>query len=209
MKKILMIILLFILTSSCSNAKEINITEDNALKDKKYEIAVFAGGCFWCMEPPFEKLDGVYLVISGYTGGHKKYPTYSETNTGRTGHTEAVKVYYNPQKVTYQKLLDIFWRQFDPTDSGGSFYDRGSQYRSGIFYATKNQRKLAEESKKKLDKSGRFKKPIVTEITELKEFYRAEEYHQDYYKKNPIRYKIYRNGSGRDKFINKYWGTEK
>lgn len=176
--------------------------------EPKYEFATFAGGCFWCMEPPFEKLDGVIDVISGYTGGQKVNPTYQEVSAGTTGHAEAIQVKYDPAKVSYQKLLDTFWRQIDPTDAGGSFVDRGLQYRSGIFFHTEEQRRLAEQSKADLAKSGRFASPIVTEIVKAGVFYPAEEYHQDYAKKNPIRYKYYRYNSGRDQFIKKAWGAQ-
>ncbi len=173
-----------------------------------YERAVFAGGCFWCMEPPFEKLDGVGDVISGYTGGHKDNPTYKEVSRGGTGHLEAVEIYYDPKKVTYEKLLEVFWRQVDPTDPGGQFVDRGESYETAIFYVGETQKALAEESKKALDASGRYDKPIVTPIVEAKTFYRAEEYHQDYYKKNPLRYKFYRFNSGRDQFLKRIWDKE-
>jgi peptide methionine sulfoxide reductase msrA/msrB len=176
-----------------------------AFAEEKYEKAIFAGGCFWCMEPPFEKLDGVKEVISGYTGGTKENPTYKEVSSEKTGHAEAVEVIYDPEKVSYAALLDVFWRQINPTDAGGQFVDRGSSYRSGIFYLNEEQKELAEKSKEQLGKSGRFSKPIVTEITPASRFYRAEEYHQDYYKKNTIRYKYYRYGSGRDQFLKKAW----
>jgi peptide methionine sulfoxide reductase msrA/msrB len=171
--------------------------------------AVFAGGCFWCTESDFEKVPGVIEVVSGYTGGHVANPTYEEVSSGGTGHVEAVKVIYDPAKVTYAQLLDWFWRHVDPTDSGGQFVDRGSQYRSVIFYADEDQRSLAEASKEKLAASGRFKKPVITEILPLGPFYPAEEYHQDYYKKNPVRYHYYRWNSGRDQFLEKVLGDEK
>lgn len=185
------------------------IMQANASAETKYEEAIFAGGCFWCMEPPFEKLDGVKEVVSGYTGGHKENPTYKEVSAGGTGHAEAVKVIYDPSRVSYETLLEVFWRQIDPTDPAGQFVDRGSQYRSAIFYMNEEQKALAEKSKDELANSGKFDKPIVTEILPAGEFYRAEDYHQDYYKKNPIRYKIYRFGSGRDKFLEKAWGEER
>ncbi len=172
------------------------------------EKAIFAGGCFWCMEPPFEKLDGVKEVISGYTGGHKVKPTYKEVSSDTTGHVEAVEVVYDPSKVSYEKLLDVFWRQVDPTDGGGQFVDRGSSYVTGIFYENEQQKRLAEASKEKLERSGRYDKPIVTPVTKAGPFYRAEEYHQDYYKKNPIRYKFYRYNSGRDKYLDRVWSKE-
>ena len=171
--------------------------------------AVFAGGCFWCMEAPFEKLDGVTAVISGYTGGKKMNATYKAVSAGGTGHAEAVEVHYNPQQISYEKLLDVFWKQINPTDAGGQFVDRGSQYRSGIFYLNDEQKRLAEESKQKLAKSGRFDKPIITEIVMAGEFYPAEEYHQDYHSKNPLRYWYYRGGSGRDDFLDKVWGKDR
>lgn len=168
--------------------------------------AVFAGGCFWCTEADFEKLPGVLEVVSGYTGGHVVNPTYKQTSAGGTGHVEAVQVRYDPAKISYARLLDWFWRHVDPTDSSGQFVDRGFQYRSVIFYADEEQHRLAEASKKQLASSGRFDKPVVTEILPLGPFYRAEEYHQDYYKKNPVRYKFYRYRSGRDQFLEKAWG---
>jgi peptide methionine sulfoxide reductase msrA/msrB len=176
-----------------------------ARTEERHERAIFAGGCFWCMEPPFEKLDGVKDVISGYTGGTKENPTYKEVSSETTGHAEAVEIIYDPEKVSYATLLDVFWRQINPTDGGGQFVDRGSSYRSGIFYLNEEQKELAEKSKEELGKSGRFSEPIVTEITPASRFYRAEEYHQNYYKENPIRYKYYRYGSGRDQFLKKAW----
>ncbi|ALC16289.1 methionine-S-sulfoxide reductase [Desulfuromonas soudanensis] len=171
--------------------------------------AIFAGGCFWCMEPPFEKLEGVISVTSGYIGGEKKNPTYKEVSAGGTGHVEAVQIVYDPEKVDYEKLLDVFWQNIDPTDGGGQFVDRGSQYRSAIFTLDDTQKGLSEESKERLARSGRFAAPIVTEIVAATTFYPAEEYHQDYYKKNPIRYKYYRWGSGRDQFLDRIWGEER
>jgi peptide methionine sulfoxide reductase msrA/msrB len=172
----------------------------------KLEKATFAGGCFWCMTPPFEGLDGVKEVIAGYTGGHKENPTYEEVSSGRTGHIEAVQVVYDPSKITYEKLLEVFWKQIDPTDAGGQFVDRGSQYRTAIFYHTAEQKVAAEKSKAALQGTGRFKKPVVTEILPTGRFYPAEEYHQDYEKKNPVRYEFYRSNSGRDQFLAQAWG---
>lgn len=168
--------------------------------------ATFAGGCFWCMESPFEKLDGVIKVVAGYTGGEKENPTYEEVSTGATGHSEAVEVTYDPSKITYEELLDVFWRNIDPTDKGGQFADRGSQYKTAIFYHDDEQKHLAEESKKALEKSGRFERPIATEIRKVSKLYKAEDYHQDYYKKCPIDYERYKKGSGREDFIEKTWG---
>ncbi|MDY6905470.1 MAG: peptide-methionine (R)-S-oxide reductase MsrB [Thermodesulfobacteriota bacterium] len=173
------------------------------------KTAVFAGGCFWCTESDFEKVDGVVEAISGYTGGDKKNPTYKEVSSGTTGHIESVKVVYNPSVISYEGLLDVFWRHIDPTDPSGQFVDQGPQYRSAVFYANDKQKRLAEKSKKKLAASGPFDKPVVTEILPLGPFYPAEEYHQDYYKNNPIRYKWYRYRSGRDQFLEKTWGNEK
>ncbi len=177
-------------------------------KGENLEVATFAGGCFWCTESDFEKVPGVVKVISGYTGGQKENPTYEEVSSGSTGHVESVQVFYDPKKVTYDDLLNYFWRHIDPTDGSGQFVDRGAQYRSVIFYHDKVQKETAEKSKEALEKSGKFKKPIVTEILMFSRFYPAEEYHQDYYKKNPLRYKYYRFGSGRDQFLEKVWAKE-
>ncbi len=174
----------------------------------KNEKATFAGGCFWCMEPPFEKMDGVKEVISGYTGGHKVNPTYKEVSADTTGHVEAVEVIYDPAKVTYENLLDVFWKQIDPTDKGGQFVDRGSSYRTAIFYHNDKQKQLAEKSRADLERSGIYDNPVVTGIVPASVFYRAEEYHQDYYKKNPIRYKFYRYNSGRDQYLKKIWSKK-
>jgi peptide methionine sulfoxide reductase msrA/msrB len=181
---------------------------------EKTASAVFAGGCFWCTESDFEKVEGVIEVISGYTGGRVKNPTYKQVSGGGTGHIEAVKVIYDPARISYEQLLDVFWQHVDPTDPGGQFVDRGAQYRSAVFYADKTEKRLAEQSKQRLSASGRFSKPIVTDFLPLGEFYPAEDYHQDYYKKNPIRYNGYRYGSGRDQFLKKTWedmktGTQK
>jgi len=170
--------------------------------------ATFAGGCFWCMQPPFEKLDGVKEVAAGYTGGATVNPTYEQVSSGGTGHLESIEVTYDPTKVSYEKLLDVFWRQINPTDAGGSFVDRGTSYKSAIFYHTDDQKKLAEASINKLQRSGRFDKPIVTELRAAGPFYRAEDYHQDYWKKNPVRYKFYRYNSGRDQYIERVWGKD-
>ena len=167
--------------------------------------AVFAGGCFWCTESDFEKVDGVVEVVSGYTGGHVENPSYSAVSGGGTGHIEAIKVIYDPSTISYEALLDVFWRHVDPTDPGGQFVDRGDQYRSAIFFANEKEKRLAEDSRKRLEQSDRFSKPVATLIIPLEIFYPAEDYHQDYYKKNPIRYKWYRSGSGRDAFLKKAW----
>jgi len=173
------------------------------------EFATFAGGCFWCMVKPFDQWDGIIQVTSGYTGGHKENPTYQEVCSETTGHAEAVQIEFDPQIISYKELLNVFWQQIDPTDLDGQFHDKGHSYRTAIFYHSEEQRQLAEASKRELDASGRFDKPVVTEIVPASTFYPAEEYHQDYYKKNPLRYKMYRSGSGRDAFIKKNWSKAK
>ncbi len=170
--------------------------------------ATFAGGCFWCMEPPYDELEGVISTTSGYTGGHKKDPTYEEVSAGTTGHAEAVEVQYDPSKITYAALLEVFWHNIDPTVKDQQFCDHGSQYRTAIFYHDEEQRRLAEASKKNLMDSGRYK-AIHTEIAPASTFYVAEEYHQDYYRKNPIRYKFYRFNCGRDRRLQELWGGGK
>ncbi len=184
------------------------VTSNMATDIDSLSKATFAGGCFWCVEADFEKLPGVIEVVSGYAGGPEENPTYREVASGMTGHAEAIEVRYDASKVSYEELLDVFWKHIDPTDAGGQFVDRGSQYRTAIFYTGGGEKKLAEESKKALEESGRFDRPIVTEIVERTNFYEAEDYHQDYYKKSPVRYKTYRVGSGRDRFIEKAWGDE-
>ncbi|WP_305668758.1 peptide-methionine (S)-S-oxide reductase MsrA [Parvibaculum sp.] len=175
---------------------------------EKEAVAIFAGGCFWCMEPPFDKTEGVISTTSGYTGGTAANPSYKEVSAGGTGHAEAVKVVYDPSKVSYEQLLHVFWRNIDPIRKDAQFCDLGSQYRSAIFYLDEEQRKLAEKSKADLDASGRIPKPIVTEIVEAGPFYPAETYHQDYYLKNPVRYAYYRWGCGRDARLEQVWGDE-
>lgn len=169
--------------------------------------ATFAGGCFWCMEPPFDELNGVLATTSGYIGGTKKNPTYEEVITGTTGHAEAVEITYDPKRINYEKLLEVFWRNIDPLTPNAQFCDHGNQYRSAIFYHDDAQKTLAEKTKNALQ--GRFKQPMVTEIVRAREFYPAEDYHQDYYKKNPIRYKVYRYGCGRDQRLEELWGSSK
>jgi peptide methionine sulfoxide reductase msrA/msrB len=174
----------------------------------KLEVATFAGGCFWCVEAPFETFAGVDRVISGYAGGQEKNPTYEEVSSGKTGHLEAVQVYFDPAVISYVELLDIYWRQFDPTDAGGSFHDRGPQYQSAVFYHNEKQKQLAEKSKAQMNSSGRFNKPVITPLKPFTTFYPAEDYHQDYYKTNPLRYNSYKKGSGRSDFIIRLWGEE-
>jgi len=174
----------------------------------KLEIATIAGGCFWCVESDMEKLPGVLRAVSGYAGGDEQAPSYEEVSSGSTGHREAVQVFFDPTVISYAEVLGHYWKHFDPTDDGGSFGDRGSQYASAIFYHDDDQRKVAEASRKALDESGRFSKPVVTPIIKFSSFYDAEEYHQDYYKNNPARYKTYRYFSGRDRFVKDIWGEE-
>jgi len=177
-------------------------------EESAYKKATFAGGCFWCMEGPFERLEGVVRVTSGYTGGETENPEYHEVSQGGTGHAEAVQVVYDPRKITFEELLDVFWRQINPTDAGGQFADRGDQYRSAVFYHDDEQRRAAERSREALERSGRFDAPIVTQIVPASTFYPAEEYHQDYSRKNPVRYRLYRTGSGRSAFLEKVWVQE-
>lgn len=195
--KILLIILILLLSTVA--------LADESAKQR----TIFAGGCFWCMEPPFEKLEGVSAVISGFTGGHLPDPTYEQVTAGSTGHVEAVEIHFDPQLVSFEQLLHIFWRQINPTDDGGQFVDRGDHYRSAIFYLNNEQRLLAEQSRDELAASGVFSQPIVTEILPAGSFYPAEEYHQDYYQKNPVRYRYYRYGSGRDRFLDQVWGKDR
>jgi peptide-methionine (S)-S-oxide reductase len=171
------------------------------------EKATFAGGCFWCMEHPFDQLPGVVSVTAGYTGGQKKNPTYKEVSAGGTGHAESVQIVYDPKQVSYEKLLDVFWHNIDPTTIDRQFCDSGHQYRSAIFYHDEEQKRLAVQSKELLEKNKPFKAPIVTEIVPATEFYPAEDYHQHYYQKNPIRYKFYRTTCGRDQRLKELWGS--
>ena len=170
------------------------------MKDKS-NIATLAGGCFWCMQPPFDNLEGVQKTIAGYTGGNHPHPTYEEVCTGRTGHTESIEVHFNPQMISYLELLTVFWKNIDPTQSNRQFSDIGSQYRTGIFYLDEEQKRIAEKSKTNLEKSGKYVKPIVTEISPATIFYPAEDYHQNFYQKNPLHYQNYKVGSGRDAYL--------
>lgn len=170
-----------------------------------FKTAVFAGGCFWCMVKPFDSLDGIEQVLSGYTGGHVENPTYEEVCSGTTGHTEAVEITYDPSKMSYEELVNIYWQQTDPTDASGQFADRGDSYRPVIFYENEEEKAIAEQSKRELDASGRFTKSIVVSIEEKETFYPAEDYHQDFYKKNNAHYTRYRKGSGRDDFLDEHW----
>ena len=175
-------------------------------RDTRPQTATFAGGCFWCMEPPFDDLSGVISTTSGYIGGHTEDPTYQEVSAGGTGHTEAVEVLYDPSVITYAQLLEVFWQNIDPVARNRQFCDSGSQYRSGVFYHDPEQERLARDSKEALKRSGRFSESIATEITEATAFYAAEEYHQDYYLKHPLRYKFYRFQCGRGKRLEQLWG---
>ncbi len=187
---------------------QVNEARKRTTKTDGLAVATFAGGCFWCMEPPFETLNGVSSVTSGYTGGKEKDPSYKQVSSGQTSHVEAVQIEYDPAEISYAYLLEVFWRQINPTDDGGQFADRGKQYRTGIYVHDPQQRELAEASKQRLEESGVFKKPIVTQIMLAGSFYPAEEYHQDYYKKNPSHYKRYRRGSGREGFLEAVWGDK-
>lgn len=187
---------------------EKSTANEYAPSDPGLEIATFAGGCFWCVESGYEKIPGVVEAVSGYAGGDEPNPTYQQVSSGRTGHTEAVQVYYDPKKITYEGLLQGLWRMMNPTDIKGQFVDRGEQYRPAIFYQNDEQKRLAEEAKKELDASGVYDNPVLIEITPLKTFYAAEKYHQDYYKKNPVRYKLYTFNSGRYQFIEDVYGDD-
>lgn len=175
-------------------------------EENKTETAVFAGGCFWCVEHAYDEVEGVISTVSGYIGGHTENPSYEEVSMGRTGHAEAVQVVYDPEKVSYEELLSVFWRNIDPTTPNRQFCDQGSQYRSAIFYLGETQKEQAEASKRALEQSKPFPEPIVTGIVKAATFYPAEDYHQDYYHKNPVRYKLYRYGCGRDKRLEEVWG---
>lgn len=178
------------------------------MTEHKVELATFAGGCFWCMVKPFDQQPGIIRVVSGYTGGIKENPTYQEVCADLTGHYEAVQITFDPTIFSYEQLLDIFWQQIDPTDAGGQFYDRGTSYQTAIFYHNEKQKQIAENSKLQLEQSGTFSAPIATKILPVKSFYPAEDYHQNYYKKNPLHYERYQLGSGRKAFIEKYWGMK-
>ncbi|OPY90226.1 MAG: Peptide methionine sulfoxide reductase MsrA/MsrB [Syntrophus sp. PtaU1.Bin208] len=207
MKKVFLFIAILIFTLGCEGKGSFQKGENKMTEQQGItRVATFAGGCFWCVESDFKKVPGVVQVVSGYTGGTGENPTYE--NYGRTGHVEAVQITYDPRKISYEQLLDIFWRHIDPTDGGGQFVDRGPHYRSAVFYHDEEQRKAAEKSKQALEKSGKFDKPIVTPLIPFTKFYKAETYHQDYGAKNPLHYQLYRSGSSRDRFREKIWGKE-
>lgn len=210
MKKILIYTFITLIFLNCSgnggaDQKKVFSSPDN--NNSNLQIATFAGGCFWCVEADFEKVNGVLKVISGYSGGRGEDPSYETYNS--LGYVEAVQIYFNPEVVSYEQLVNYLWKHIDPTDPDGQFVDRGKSYRSEIFYHSEDQKLIAEKSKKELIKLNRFNKPLITAIVPFKNFTDAEDYHQDYYKKNPIRYKYYRNGSGRDQFLDKTWGKDR
>ncbi len=180
----------------------------NLLANSRAETAIFAGGCFWCMEPPFDKLNGVLSTTSGYTAGHKTNPTYREVSAGKTGHTEAVQIVFDPKKISYAELLKVFWKNIDPTAVNRQFCDTGNQYRSGIYFLNKPQETAARQSLQQLKKNKSFKEAIATEILPASTFYPAEDYHQDYYQKNPLRYKYYRYSCGRDQRLEEIWDKQ-
>jgi peptide-methionine (S)-S-oxide reductase len=207
MKSSISVLLTFLMAGFCAMAHAETGGGVRTAGDTKLEKATFAGGCFWCMEPPFDELEGVISTTSGYAGGRKQNPTYEEVSSGNTGHTESVQVVFDPAKVSFSTLLEVFWRNIDPTTPDRQFCDIGSQYRTAIFYHSEEQKRLAEAAKKAVEQSGRLRRPVVTEIVPASEFYPAEEYHQDYYKKNPLRYKFYRYNCGRDQLLEEIWGT--
>lgn len=196
-------------TDSAASTANANSSSAPAAEKPKTAVAIFAGGCFWCMEAPFDKTPGVISTTSGYTGGSVDHPTYEQVSGGGTGHAEAERVEYDPAKVTYSHLLDVFWHNIDPVAVDRQFCDSGNQYRSAIFVSSPEQRKLAEESKRKLEASGRFDKPVATRIVDAMAFWPAEEYHQNYYEKNPLRYKFYRYNCGRDQRLDQIWGADR
>jgi peptide methionine sulfoxide reductase msrA/msrB len=201
-----------LIISGCGMSQTDNSTMKSQKKDvdnPNYQEAIFAGGCFWCMEPPYDDLPGVISTTVGYTGGNVPNPSYEQVSSGTTGHAEAVKIVFDSTKTSYSDLLKVFWRNIDPTNPLGQFADYGSQYRTAIFYISKKQKELALKSKKDLEASGMFDKPIVTEIVKASTFYPAEEYHQEFYKKNPLRYNSYKIGSGRAGFLKDKWGDGK
>ncbi len=205
LKHLLAVLVAFNLGADAAMAEQPSASKTSSIKPKT-ETAIFAGGCFWCMQPAFDQAPGVLSTTVGYTGGAKANPTYEEVCTGSTGHAEAIQVIFDPKKVSYEQLLEVFWHNINPTTPNQQFADRGTQYRSAIFYLSPQQQQLAEASKEKLAHSGKFDKPIATEITQASAFYPAEEYHQKYYQKNAIGYNLYKVGSGRADYIKKTWG---
>ena len=208
MNKLLIIVLFLITIGQMNIVYADNESKDSNMNSKYMEKATFAGGCFWCMQHPFDELTGVVSTAVGYTGGQKENPTYEEVCAGKTGHAEAIEIQYDSSQIAYSRLLDIFWKNIDPTTLNRQFADVGTQYRTAIFYHNDEQKSLAEASKEETDMSGIYDKPIVTEITPATTFYKAEEYHQKYYEKCPVRYKLYKSGSGREQYLEKTWETE-
>ena len=211
-KIILFTVIINLINYGCNMGQSDKSTHQQIKTDsseKHLQKAIFAGGCFWCMEPPYDNLPGVISTTAGYTGGSVPDPTYEEVSEGKTGHAEAVEIVFDSTKISYLELLQVFWRNIDPTNPYGQFADWGSQYRTAIFYLNDKQKEQALKSKEELDKSGKFDKPVVTQIVPAPTFYPAEEYHQEFYKKNPLRYNSYKAGSGRSSFLEKVWGSEK
>ena len=208
MNKILLLLIWFMLIGQPRTLLAESRSKKSKQNPKKWQEATFAGGCFWCMGPPFDILEGVTSTTVGYTGGAMIDPTYKAVCSGKTGHAEAVEIFYDPDQISYEKMLSVFWRNIDPTTENRQFVDIGPQYRTAIFYHNGVQKALAETSKKELDSSGRFEKKIVTEIVPASRFYQAETYHQDYYQKHPVQYHFYRIGSGRDQYIERIWGKD-
>lgn len=208
MNKFLIISLFLITIGQMNIVYADNESKDSNMHSKNLDKATFAGGCFWCMQYPFDELTGVASTAVGYTGGQKGNPTYEEVCAGETGHAEAIEILFNPSQITYSELLDVFWKNINPTTFNRQFADVGTQYRTAIFYHNDEQKSLAEASKEEMDMSGIYDKPIVTEITKASTFYKAEEYHQKYYEKCPVRYKRYKSGSGRNQYLENIWETE-
>ena len=207
MKIFLLILICFVTLSSFNIALAGNESKGSIMNNKIIEKATFAGGCFWCMQNPYDELNGVVSTAVGYTGGHKDNPTYEEVCAGTTGHAEAIEILYNPTQINYSELLKVFWRNIDPTTLNKQFADVGTQYRTAIFYHTEEQKQSAESSKEEMERSGIYDDPIVTEITPATTFYKAEDYHQKYYEKCPVKYKMYKSGSGREQYLEKKWGN--
>lgn len=207
--KLLILSLVILSGASAAGQSDSEIREELTMIDEDLAYATFAGGCFWCTESDFENLPGVEAVISGYSGGHVEDPSYEQVSRGDTGHLEVIQIRYDPERISYERLLERFWRSFDPTDDGGSFVDRGSQYTSAVFYHDEEQKRVAEASKKELDESGIFDRPVITPIRPFEKFYPAEDYHQNYFLTHPERYKYYRRASGRDQFLEEVWKFEK
>jgi methionine-S-sulfoxide reductase len=208
LKQLTLLLIFFSMSSGCANNEQQKVEQD-MIHTENLQKATFAGGCFWCMEPPYDNLSGVVSTIVGYIGGSVQNPTYEQVSTGKTGHLEAVQITFDSTQLSYEKLLDVFWKNIDPTDPYGQFADKGSQYETAIFYHDETQKELAIKSKEKLATSGKFSDPIVTQIREATEFFPAEDYHQDYYKNHPLRYNGYKTGSGRAGFLERTWGQDK